>query len=59
MGIGPTAVALITDYVFADELALKYSLAIVTIFSLPIGVIILLTGAKHYSLRAKRLANPL
>ncbi len=52
MGIGPTAVALITDYIFADELLLKYSLAIVTILALPIAVIILLTGAKHYSLRA-------
>jgi len=32
LGLGPTSVALLTDYVFQDEKALKYSLMSVTIF---------------------------
>ena len=30
LGIGPTAVALVTDYVFADDLALRWSLLIIS-----------------------------
>lgn len=31
LGVGPTAVALLTDYVFRDEAALRYSLALVAL----------------------------
>jgi MFS family permease len=31
LGIGPTAVALLTDFVFRDDLAVRYSVAIVTV----------------------------
>lgn len=41
MGLGPTMVALITDYVFADDQALAYSLMIMSLVSLPVGVICL------------------
>src|SRR5690606_32849329 len=30
LGVGPTAVALVTDFVFHDDMALRYSLLIVT-----------------------------
>ncbi len=33
LGVGPTAVALLTDYVFRDEAALRYSLALVAVLA--------------------------
>ena len=33
LGLGPTAVALVTDFVFADDQALRYSLLIVTVLA--------------------------
>lgn len=41
LGLGPTAVALVTDYVFADDLAVRYSLVIVGSIALA-GAIVLL-----------------
>lgn len=37
LGLGPTAIALVTDYVFGDEQMLRYSLAIVPAFVLLLG----------------------
>lgn len=42
LGVGPTAVALLTDYVFRDEAALRYSLALV---ALSAGVAAIITMA--------------
>ncbi|MEO4046923.1 MFS transporter [Pseudomonas sp. CAU 1711] len=48
LGVGPTAVALVTDFVFGDDQALRYSLLIVTSTVL-IGALLLLgIGLKHY-----------
>lgn len=48
LGIGPTAVALVTDYIFMDDMAIRYSIfwvaSIITVFS----VILLWMGLKPY-----------
>lgn len=48
LGIGPTAVALGTDFVFGDDNALRYSLLIVTGIALVGAIILLGLGLKHY-----------
>lgn len=48
LGIGPTAVALVTDYVFADDNALRYSLLIVTLVAIISSIILLGNGLKPY-----------
>ncbi|ARU87491.1 MFS transporter [Pseudomonas sp. M30-35] len=48
LGIGPTAVALVTDYVFADDNALRYSLLIVTLVAVTTSIILLGKGLKPY-----------
>ncbi len=45
---GPASVALLTDYVFRDEGALNYALAIVSGVLTPIGVAFLVWGLKPY-----------
>lgn len=54
LGIGPVAVALITDYLFQNTLYVGKSLAIVQIISLIIGVYILQRGRLAY---IKKLQN--
>ncbi|MBN0430713.1 MFS transporter, partial [Pseudomonas aeruginosa] len=41
LGVGPTAVALVTDFVFADDMALRYSLLLVTLAAV-LGAVVLL-----------------
>jgi len=48
LGIGPTAVALGTDFVFGDDNALRYSLLIVTGVALVGAIVLLGMGLKHY-----------
>ncbi|MDL0438412.1 spinster family MFS transporter [Stutzerimonas frequens] len=48
LGIGPTAVALGTDFVFGDDNALRYSLLIVTGIALVGAIVLLGMGLKHY-----------
>ncbi len=48
LGIGPTAVALVTDYVFADDQALRYSLLIVTTLAVLGSVVLLKMSLKPY-----------
>ena len=45
---GPTLVAMLNDFVFRDDSALNYSLAIVSGALTPIGVILLIWGLKPY-----------
>jgi MFS family permease len=47
--IGPTAVALVTDYYFADEAQLRYSLASVAAFFSLIGFGLLLFNRRHFA----------
>lgn len=48
LGIGPTAVAVLTDYVFGDDQALRYSLLIVGISAMIFSAAMLSKGMKHY-----------
>jgi MFS family permease len=62
LGIGPTAVALVTDYVFADDMALRYSLLIVTSIAVFSSIVLLSMSLKPYRESVVRLqqwsANP-
>ena len=46
--IGPTAVALLTDYVFRDEAALPYSIAIVSLIAAAFSLVLLLLARGPY-----------
>ncbi|MBY8825654.1 hypothetical protein [Sphingomonas colocasiae] len=48
LGVGPTAVALMTDYVFADPARVGESLAIVTLISAVLGTLLLWRGARGF-----------
>ena len=49
--LGPAFVAMVTDYVFADEAALRYSLSIVSAVLTPIGVAFLWYALKPFGER--------
>ncbi|MNF86803.1 Major Facilitator Superfamily protein [compost metagenome] len=55
LGLGPTAVALFTDYVFGDDAALRYSLLIVTSLAVTGSVVLLWMGLKPYRESLQRL----
>jgi MFS family permease len=44
LGLGPTAIALITDFVFRDDSALRYSMAIIAGAALPVSAVLLSLG---------------
>lgn len=48
MSLGPTTVALITDFVFQDPLALRYSMAIFTVIFAVMAFTLLWLGLKPY-----------
>jgi MFS family permease len=51
-GVGPTAIALVTDRVFADDAALRYSTLLVALPALSLGAILLwLARRRHLALR--------
>jgi MFS family permease len=45
---GPTSVALLTDYLFRDDAAVRYSLAVVSVVVAPLGVLLLWWSLPHY-----------
>jgi MFS family permease len=49
LGLGPTAIALVTDLAFGRPEALRYGLAIVTAVALPISALILTAGLKPFA----------
>jgi MFS family permease len=55
LGLGPTAVALFTDYVFGNDAALRYSLLIVTSLAVSGSVVLLWMGLKPYRESLQRL----
>lgn len=55
LGLGPTAVALVTDFVFASDQALRYSLLIVTALAVVSSIILLWMGLKPYRDSLQRL----
>jgi MFS family permease len=52
-GVGPTAVALVTDFVFADTAAVGWSLAIVAAIAGPLAFIVLRFAMKPYGVLVK------
>lgn len=48
LGLGPTAIALVTDYVFHDEQMLRYSLAIVPAVVLALGTVFGVLALRPY-----------
>ena len=48
LGVGPTAVALVTDYVFANDLALKWSMLIVGTAANLAAIALLWAGLQPY-----------
>ncbi|MGH8238227.1 MAG: MFS transporter, partial [Steroidobacteraceae bacterium] len=48
LGLGPTAVALMTDYVFRNDHALNYSLLIVGTGSHVLAAVLLWKGLRHF-----------
>ena len=48
LGIGPTFVALMTDYLYKDPALVGHSLATVAAISAPLSALILYTGLKYY-----------
>lgn len=55
LGLGPTAVALVTDFVFASDQALRYSLLIVTAIAVVSSIVLLWMGLKPYRESLQRL----
>ncbi|MEP7272827.1 MAG: MFS transporter, partial [Acidobacteriota bacterium] len=56
LGLGPTAVAMTTDYVFRDEQAVRYSLFIVATFAHLVAAVLLWVGLKPYRDSLERLS---
>lgn len=48
LAVGPSAVAAITDFVFADDSALAYSLSVLPILVCPLAAALLFWGLGHY-----------
>jgi len=57
LGCGPTAVAVMTDYVFHDDAMLRYSLAIVTAGAQVASAIVLWFGLKPFVRSLDRLKD--
>lgn len=55
LGVGPTAVALVTDFIFQDEKAVGYSLAICSAFATVIAIVLLWSSLKPYRMSLQRL----
>ncbi len=53
-GFGPTFVALVTDYGFGDPNMLRYSMAIVSAVTIPLGLIAVYFSLKPYRLSVER-----
>jgi MFS family permease len=49
LGLGPTAIALVTEHVFGSDAALRYGLAVVTGVALPASAVILTLGLKPFA----------
>ena len=48
LGLGPTAVALCTDYLFHDDGMVGYSLIAVDAVVLPLSILVLWYGRRHF-----------
>lgn len=59
IGLGPTSVALVTDYVFHADADLPYSLALTALPSTLLGLWLIASGLKPYELTRRALHEPL
>jgi len=57
LGVGPTAVALMTDFVFQDDGALRYSLLIISVVSSLLALVLLLASLRPYRESVERVAQ--
>jgi MFS family permease len=57
LGVGPTAVAMITDYVFHDDLAVRWSILIVALIGCGSAMLLLAAGLRPYRETLKRLQS--
>ena len=48
LGLGPTAVALFTDFVFGDEMMVRYSISLVVLIFNPFAILFVWLGFRHY-----------
>ena len=55
LGVGPTAVALVTDFVFANDLDLKWSMLIVGTIANLVAIVLLMAGLKPYREMRERM----
>jgi hypothetical protein len=56
-GLGPTVVALFTNYVFEDDRALPKSLALTAAVTMPFGITALWSAAHHYRTAVEAVAE--
>ena len=54
IGLGPTSIALVTDYGFADPAALRYSMALVAGMAAIVAAIALGWGLRHFRASLER-----
>ncbi|WP_447764494.1 spinster family MFS transporter [Sphingopyxis panaciterrae] len=57
LGFGPMVIALLTDNLFQDDGALRYSIAIVTAVAMPLAAIILTFGFKAFAGELTRIST--
>jgi MFS family permease len=57
-GLGPTAIALITDNVFQDEAMLRYAMALFAAIVGPIGILLTWLAMKPYAAAIRRIDGP-
>jgi MFS family permease len=55
LGVGPTAVALLTDYVFHDDQAVRWSILIIAAIGSASAVALLVAGLRPYRETLERL----
>jgi len=53
LGCGPTAMALVTDQVFGDDMALRYAIALVTALAMPMAILAATLGMKPFARAAE------
>jgi MFS family permease len=54
-GLGPTAIALITDFVFQDEMKLRYAMSLFAAIVGPIGILLTWLAMKPYAAAIRRI----
>lgn len=57
LGFGPTAVAMLTDYVYEDPIAINLSLAWVAAIACPVASLLFAGGLAHYRKMLKAIEN--